>query len=91
VNERLDATKIEQLKGWAVRLAANGNDELRAAGRAILLLIEEIESSRVEVDVETSDGRSQQGAPADADDRGEPTMDRTLRSRLSRIRDRSST
>jgi hypothetical protein len=76
----------------AVSLAANGNDELRAAGRAILLLIEKIESSRVEVDVEAPDGRSQQEAPADANDSGgEPTMDRTLRSRLSRIRDRSST
>jgi hypothetical protein len=91
VNERLDATKIEQLKGWAVGLAANGNDELRAAGKAILLLIEEIERSRVEVDVEAPDERSQQEAPTDADDRGEPTMDRTLRSRLRRIRDRSST
>jgi hypothetical protein len=86
VSDHLDATKIDQLKGWGARLAANGNDELRAAGKAILLLIAEIERSRVEVDVGAPEERSQ----ADADDYGEPTMDRTLRSRLSRIRDRSS-
>ena len=91
MNERLDATEIEQLKGWAISLAANGNDELRAAGKAILLLIEEIESSRVEGDGEAPVKRSQQEASADVDDLGEATMDRTLRSRLSRIRHRSST
>jgi hypothetical protein len=91
VNDRLDATKIEQLQGWAVRLAAaDGNDELRAAGKAILLLIEEIERSRVDVNVETPEEPSWEQARGDADDRGERTMDRTLRSRLSRIRDRSS-
>jgi hypothetical protein len=90
VNDRLDATKIEQLQGWAVRLAANGNDELRAAGKAILLLIEEIERSRVDVNVETPEEPLLQQAQGEADDPGERTLDRTLRSRLSRIRDRSS-
>jgi hypothetical protein len=90
VNDRLDATKIEQLQGWAVRLAANGNDELRAAGKAILLLIEEIERSRVDVNVETPEEPSWEQARGEPGDHDERTMDRTLRSRLSRIRDRSS-
>ncbi len=41
--ERLDEEKIELLRRWGVGLQSDERDELRAAGRAILLLIEEIE------------------------------------------------
>jgi hypothetical protein len=42
--ERLDAEKIETLRRWGNGLATGGrDDELRAAGRAILMLAEEID------------------------------------------------
>jgi hypothetical protein len=88
VNDRLDEAKIEQLHAWAVSLAADGNDELRAAGKAILLLIEEIERSHIDLDAKPRE-QQQPEARADADDQREPTMERTLRSRLSRIRTRT--
>lgn len=46
---RLDDEKLETLRGWGAGLAADGRDEFRAAGKAILILIEEIE--RLQVDV----------------------------------------
>jgi hypothetical protein len=49
VSGRLDDEKLETLRSWGAGLAANGRDELRAAGKAILILVEEIE--RLQVDV----------------------------------------
>jgi hypothetical protein len=46
--ERLDEEKIELLRRWGDGLQHDERDELRAAGRAILLLIEEIERLHVE-------------------------------------------
>ena len=46
--ERLDEEKIELLRRWGAGLQIDERDELRAAGRAILLLIEEIERLHVE-------------------------------------------
>ena len=46
---RLDDEKLETLRRWGAGLGADGRDELRAAGKAILILIEEIE--RLQVDV----------------------------------------
>ena len=55
----MDDEKLETLRGWGTGLAADGRDELRAAGKAILILVEEIE--RLQVDVWHARGR-----PADA-------------------------
>ncbi len=49
MGERLDEERLELLRQWGVGLSSATRDELRAAGRAILLLIEEIE--RLQVDV----------------------------------------
>jgi hypothetical protein len=90
VNDRLDEAKIEQLRAWGAGLSADGDYELRAAGKAILLLIEEIE--RLHIDVWSAKAMQQQDRPdrGDADDQLEASMDRTLRSRSSRIRSRTS-
>jgi hypothetical protein len=45
--ERLDEEKIELLRRWGDGLQSDERDELRAAGRAILMLIEEIERLHV--------------------------------------------
>jgi hypothetical protein len=49
VSGRLDDEKLETLRRWGVGLGADGRDELRAAGKAILILIDEIE--RLQVDI----------------------------------------
>lgn len=90
MNDRLDEAKIEQLRAWGSGLSADGGYELRAAGKAILLLIEEIE--RLHIDVWNAKATQEQDRPdrADGDDQLEASMDRTLRSTLSRIRSRTS-
>ena len=47
--ERLDEKKIDLLRRWGEGLADDSRDELRAAGRAIQLLIEEIERLHVDL------------------------------------------
>lgn len=47
--ERLDEERLEILRAWGAGLSASGRDELRAAGKAIVMLIEEID--RLQADV----------------------------------------
>jgi hypothetical protein len=49
VDERLDEQKIETLQSWAEGLLHDERSELRAAAKAILLLIEEIEHLHVDL------------------------------------------
>ena len=47
--ERLDEQKIATLRLWADGLAGDERDEMRAAARAILMLIDEVELLHVEL------------------------------------------
>ncbi len=47
--ERLDESKLATLQLWAEGLARDERDEIRAAARAILLLIDDIESLHVDL------------------------------------------
>ena len=47
--ERLDEQKIATLRLWADGLARDERDEMRAAARAILMLIDEVELLHVEL------------------------------------------
>ena len=89
MSDRLDEDKIELLRAWGAGLRADGNHDLRATGKAILLLIEEIE--RLHVDLWNAKTMQEQEQPptSDADDRVQASMDRTLWARLSRVRSRS--
>jgi hypothetical protein len=49
VDERLDEEKIETLQSWADGLLRDERSELRAAAKAILLLVEEIEHLHVDL------------------------------------------
>jgi hypothetical protein len=49
VAERLDEERLEILRTWGTGLSTSGRDELRAAGKAIVMLIEEID--RLQADV----------------------------------------
>jgi len=48
-HERLDEAKVETLRAWGEGLAADPREEVRAAGRAITLLVEEIEHLNVDL------------------------------------------
>ena len=89
MSDRLDEGKIELLRAWGAGLRADDNHDLRATGKAILLLIEEIE--RLHVDLWNAKTMQEQEQPptSDADDRVQASMDRTLWARLSRVRSRS--
>jgi hypothetical protein len=87
LTERLDETKIEQLRAWGTGLAANGSDDLRATGRAILMLIEEIE--RLHIDLWNATTREQtQTDHSDGEDQVQASREPRLRARLRRARDR---
>jgi hypothetical protein len=47
--DRLDEERIEILRNWGIGLASDDREELRAAGKAITVLIEEID--RLQVDL----------------------------------------
>jgi hypothetical protein len=87
VVERLDEQKIATLRLWADGLARDERDEMRAAARAILMLIDEIELLHVELwhagrlrgAAEAGEGE----APGEDEARGErPSLRSVLRERL---------
>ena len=86
---RLDEEKLEQLQRWGAGLAAAENQELRATGKAILLLIEEIEALHVELwNAKTAVSMNDE---ADGDgDPGEASLNRALGARLRRLGRRSA-
>jgi hypothetical protein len=49
VADRLDEEKLGVLRTWGEGLSSDSRDELRAAGKAILLLLEEVELLHVDL------------------------------------------
>ncbi len=47
--DRLDEERLEVLRAWGTGLATDTRAELRAAGKAIMILIDEIDRLQVEV------------------------------------------
>jgi hypothetical protein len=84
LTNRLDEEKLEQLQRWGAGLAAAENQELRATGKAILLLIEEIEALHVEL-WNAKTAVSMNDEPAVDGDAGEATLNRALGARLRRL------
>jgi hypothetical protein len=86
VAERLDEQKIATLRLWADGLARDERDEMRAAARAILMLIDEVELLHVEL---WHAGRLSAADEDDGSEPPEPPPDRpnlrsVLRERLRR-------
>ena len=77
--ERLDEERIEMLRSWGEGLQDSDRDELRAAGRAILMLIEEID--RLEADLWNERAALIQAA---TEQRSSASLAGTLRDRLAR-------
>ena len=69
---RLDEQKVATLRLWADGLARDERDEVRAAARAILMLVEEIELLHVELwhagQLRLADGEPEPAGAVDAAD-----------------------
>jgi len=91
---RLDEDKLEQLRRWGAGLAGTDDQELRATGKAILLLIEEIEALHVEL----WNAKAEATRPEETEPEPEPdvvphtdgSLDGTLGARLRRLGRRSA-
>jgi hypothetical protein len=86
LSERLNEDKIDQLRRWGSGLANAESDELRATGKAILLLIEEIEALHVDLWNTKAAGLE---AVADGDEPAERDLHRSLAERLRFSRGRA--
>ena len=75
--ERLDEERLEMLRSWGTGLSTSSRDELRAAGRAILMLVEEVD--RLQVDVWNARAAANQAV----EQRSSQSLASTLRERLS--------
>ena len=78
--ERLDEERLEILRSWGAGLALDGREELRAAGKAIQVLIEEID--RLEIDLWNA--RADRGASGRETSTG--SLVETLAERTSALR-----
>jgi hypothetical protein len=85
LTSRLDEDKLDQLRRWGNGLAGAENQELRATGKAILLLIEEIEALHVDVWTAKTSRTEDNDADRDRDAAEAPSLDRALGSRLRRL------
>jgi hypothetical protein len=47
--QRLDEMKVETLRAWGEGLQSDPRDEVRAAGRAITMLVEEVERLNIDL------------------------------------------
>jgi hypothetical protein len=61
--QRLDEAKVETLRSWGEGLQEDLREEVRAAGRAITMLVEEIERLNIDLWHARTDARE---APAEA-------------------------
>ena len=85
--ERLDEEKIELLRRWGEGLEQDEREETRAAGRAILLLVEEIDRLHVDLWNERTSGQPAPGEAVEGelDGSGPPDVESSLRARLKRL------
>jgi hypothetical protein len=98
---RLDEEKLEALRSWGERLREAGGEESAAVGRAILMLVEEIDRLHVDIWHARMELRQRELAPADKATAAEetvptPELDReepvtsSLQVRLQRVLRRNS-
>jgi hypothetical protein len=70
--QRLDETKVETLRSWGEGLQSDPREEVRAAGRAITMLVEEIERLNIDLWHARTDAGAAQAAAASATAGGRP-------------------
>ena len=91
--DRLDEERIEILRSWGLGLASDDREELRAAGKAITVLIDEIDRLQVDLwNARVVEPVAVEPEPAAREREPEPeplvttTQGTALRDRLARIR-----
>ena len=85
LSERLDEDKIDQLRRWGSGLANAEGEEFRATGKAILLLIEEIEALHVDLwnaKATLEPAALEPSTPDEQDERAAFDLHRSLAARL---------
>jgi hypothetical protein len=80
---RLDEDKLEALRSWGERLQQSGGEESKAVGRAILMLIEEIDQLHIELWHVRLQGSEPAEPQASTED--EAPVASTLQGRLQRV------
>jgi hypothetical protein len=75
---RLDSEQIELLRTWGAGLASDERDEVRAAGKAITMLVDEID--RLNIDL----WNVRAGEEPEREPESEPALGAALRDRLRR-------
>lgn len=82
---RLDEEKLEALRAWGEGLRQSRGEELAATGRAILMLVEEIDQLHVDLwHARLADG----GAPVESEEAAKDEdvlVDSSLHARLRRV------
>ena len=84
----MDNAQLTQLRAWAEALAGDGDPERKASGRALLLLIGEVETLRarlavvIEAERVEDDGLAEPDGAYDEDDAPEPAIEDTAPIRL---------
>ena len=73
--QRLDEQKVETLRSWGDGLQTDPREEVRAAGRAITMLVEEIERLNIDLWHARTDSRE---SPDDAASTGQVGVNRPL-------------
>ena len=83
--QRLDEERLETLREWGQGLSTNARDELRAAGKAILMLVDEVD--RLQADVWHARAAATQRGLSDSSE----ALAATLSERISRGRAQTPT
>lgn len=82
---RLDEEKLEALRSWGERLREGGGEEFAAVGRAILMLVEEIDRLHIELwHARIQPGETAVGSVEAAEEESEPVAS-SLHARLRRL------
>jgi len=88
---RLDSEQIDTLRAWGVGLASDEREEVRAAGKAITLLVDEIDRLNIDLwNLRAGEESADPLKPADeAAASGDHSLGTALRDRLRRRTSRS--
>lgn len=82
---RLDEEKVEALRSWGERLRQAGGEESAAVGRAILMLVEEIDRLHIELWHARMQPRESEPVAADEASTSEGPVASSLHARLQRV------
>jgi len=87
---RLDSEQIETLRAWGAGLATDEREEVRAAGKAITLLVDEIDRLNIDLwNQRAGDLPAEMPVPAPEEPSADHSLGAALRGRLRRRPSRS--